>query len=341
MALRHLIETENVAILDGGFGSSLDSLYGCLDPILFGSRAILDYPEHATDIHYKFLNAGADIITTSSYQCSIDGFAKVYPNFTTFDLVRTLDMSVQLAQSAIELYATRAETCRQSNRLIALSLGCYGAHIADGSEYNGNYRYIASVSKMKDFHREKFVSALNLPADIIAFETIACLDEVKAIVSLINEESNTINETVSNLELNQKHPTSTWISLACNSAHTLNSGELIEDALRIFEDTLDISQCKSLSVDVGVNCTPPAVVENIVDVMKESINHSRLIIAYPNKGETWDSLSQDWMPCSGFDDDEFCRLALKWYDAGANVIGGCCRCSHHTIECLSKVLRHK
>jgi homocysteine S-methyltransferase len=51
-----------------------------------------------------------------------------------------------------------------------------------------------------------------------------------------------------------------------------------------------------------------------------------------------------WENDSGASDAEFARLAAgDWYDRGARLLGGCCRTTPATIECLATALyeRHK
>ena len=63
-------------VLDGGLATALEAR-GCdLDDELWSARILIEAPELIRDVHRDFLAAGADCITTSSYQASLPGFHK-------------------------------------------------------------------------------------------------------------------------------------------------------------------------------------------------------------------------------------------------------------------------
>ena len=85
--------------------------------------------------HQSYLEAGCDIITTScSYQASIQGFQKHF-NCTLEDSEFLLKECLMVG------IRSRDNFCLNSKReiYVAISIGSYGASLADGSEYSGNY----------------------------------------------------------------------------------------------------------------------------------------------------------------------------------------------------------
>jgi len=90
-----------------------------------------------------------------------------------------------------------------------------------GSEYTGIY----GVSKhaLKAWHAPKLQVQIDSNPDLIAFETIPCVDECKALCSLIAEHD-------------QTKLLNGWISFACKADGQLSSGETLEDALRVVLD---------------------------------------------------------------------------------------------------------
>lgn len=88
--------------------------------------------------------------------------------------------------------------------LVAASLGPFGAALADGSEYRGDYGKTVGMVGLKEWHRKRldvFAGADGL--DLVMFETIPCLEEVQAILSLIQardtvykQKLKLINQTV-------------------------------------------------------------------------------------------------------------------------------------------------
>lgn len=81
---------------------------------------------------------------------------------------------------------TEGRTKTRLRPLVAASLGCYGAALADGSEYRGDYGKTIGVVRLREWHRERLdVLARAEGVDLVMFETVPCLEEVRAILSLL------------------------------------------------------------------------------------------------------------------------------------------------------------
>src|SRR5688572_18854018 len=103
-----------------------------LSDALWSARLLADDPDAIVAAHLAFLRAGASVITTASYQATLDGFARA----GRADGAALLRRSVELARRAID----QARTEGIDRPLwIAASIGPYGAALADGSEYRGDY----------------------------------------------------------------------------------------------------------------------------------------------------------------------------------------------------------
>jgi len=208
-----------------------------------------------------------------------------------------LALSVELAVDARDEYWS--ETGTQSGRprpLVAASIGPYGAYLANGSEYSGNYGL--SVEELMDFHRPRVAILAESDVDLLAFETIPCLDEARAIVQLLAEFPHC----------------SAWLAFSCCDGHHTCHGE-------------SITQCASLAgssaqiVSVGVNCTAPRFIESLVRDAHGATE--KPIVVYPNSGESWDADARKWI--SGSAEVGIASGVYKWHAAGARLIGGCCR----------------
>ncbi|CAM9797343.1 unnamed protein product, partial [Hapterophycus canaliculatus] len=65
--------------------------------------------------------------------------------------------------------------CRRLRPLVAASLGCYGASLADGSEYRGDYGGTAGVTqeRLREFHAERLDVVVRADGvDLVVFETV-------------------------------------------------------------------------------------------------------------------------------------------------------------------------
>lgn len=159
--------------------------------------------------------------------------------------------------------------------LVAASVGCYGAHLADGSEYRGDYGM--TVPQLESWHRHKFDVLSRSGAAAIACETIPCLVECRALRNVIASQISDLKQSATTLE--------GWMSCSCKSGTSLNSGDTFEDALRVISDPPFELESDELSRwGVGVNCTDPQYVCELLDIVRDLGSHRRPVVVYPNKG---------------------------------------------------------
>ena len=133
-------------LIDGGLSNQLERQGYNLNHKLWSAKLLDFEPEAIIHAHLAYLEAGARCITTASYQATISGFMSVgYDKVTAEALILK---SVQLAENAINRFQTK-----DNKLLIAASIGPYGAYLADGSEYRGNYG--VSEEELRSFHEHR------------------------------------------------------------------------------------------------------------------------------------------------------------------------------------------
>ena len=289
-------------ILDGGMSNVLESL-GCnLDHPLWSAYLIVKKPEMIVKAHLAYLNAGSKCITTSSYQATIEGFERI--GLTRSESEAMLLRSVELAEEARRIFLKENS---EGNRIyLAASIGPYGAFLADGSEYKG--KYDISDQRLKEFHTEKVSILEETTVDFLAFETIPSFREFKI-----------LNEIISDC----KKPC--WLSFSCRNEHSLNDGNSIIDAVK------SISSNKNLFA-LGINCTAPRYISDIIKNILPFIQDKKLII-YPNSGEIYLPETKSWKGIS--DPVTFQKMASEWLSSGVDIIGGCCRIGPDHIKQLT------
>ena len=236
----------------------------------------------------------AQVATSASYQASFEGFASL--GLDRIEASRMIRRSVKLAR--------RARDDSQRGGWVAASVGPYGAVLADGSEYRGDYGL--TVTQLRDFHRPRLAVLAEAEADVLAVETIPCLAEVEALLA----ETEPLGVPV-------------WLSVTVAQGR-LRSGESVAEAFAMAADAPHI-------VAVGVNCSAP---EEVLGVIREA-SAVRPAVAYPNSGQTWDADARRWVGASAFDP----TTVRAWVDAGARLVGGCCRVGPAEIASLARALR--
>src|SRR3954465_4632178 len=128
-------------VLDGGLSTELESR-GCdVSSALWSARLLRDDPGAIVAAHAAFAAAGPQGATTASYQATVEGFAAA--GVDAAEARRLIASSVALAREG------------QGGGWVAGSVGPYGAMLADGSEYTGDYVNRLTVSDLRRFHRPR------------------------------------------------------------------------------------------------------------------------------------------------------------------------------------------
>ncbi len=306
--IQPFLNHNNVVILDGALATELERRGADIDDPLWSAKVLVEQPELIRQVHLDYFAAGADVATTASYQASFAGFAaRGLSSEAAADLMR---LSVRLARAARdEFWADPAHRTGRLRPLVAASVGPYGAFLADGSEYSGDYRL--TVQELVDFHRPRLQALIHAGPDLLACETIPCRIEAEALLRLLKE-----------------FPTiPAWLSFSCcDDAHVCH-GEPFTDCVA------QVAQSPQV-IAVGLNCTPPRFVESLL--RRADAVTAKPLIAYPNSGEVWDAAGHHWLPGTGV--TEFGAPARLWHAAGARLIGGCCRTTPADIVAIVRAL---
>jgi homocysteine S-methyltransferase len=293
-----------VTILDGGFATELERRGHDLSDDLWSARLLRNDPDEVIATHLAFFRAGADVATTASYQASLEGFER--HGISRREAEELLRDSVRLARVAAAL----AEAEDGVRRQVAASVGPYGAVLADGSEYHGDYGVTDEF--LRDFHRPRMAVLADGGADLLAIETVPSLQEAAALLAVLDET-----------------PTATraWLSLSCADERLTRRGEDVSEVFALAASSARV-------VAVGVNCTAP---EHVTALVTRAVAASgKPAIAYPNSGEGWDARSRSW---TGTGEVVDAVRALEWVAAGAAYVGGCCRVGSADIARLKDELR--
>ena len=165
---------EMVRVLDGGLATTLSAAGHDLDHPLWSARVLLEDPDAVRAAHTAFVRAGARCLSTVTYQATFQGLEAQGISHRRAE--RILCKAVELAHEA------RGDRSAESI-WVAASIGPYGAFLADGSEYRGDYGL--SVGELRDFHQERFVLLASTAADVLALETIPDAAEAMALLDLL------------------------------------------------------------------------------------------------------------------------------------------------------------
>ena len=259
---------------------------------LWSAKLLATKPGAIIQAHRAYLEAGAQCIITSSYQASIQGFLNA--GYDTITAEKLLLKTVSLAEMAVEQYM---KTSKNSlSPLIAASIGPYGAYLADGSEYRGDYNI--SEAELKDFHLERIKLLDKSNADLFACETIPSYQEAKVLSEILKQTTKPA-----------------WVTFSCKDATHINDGTKIQDCVALFKNHLNVFA-------FGVNCTAPEHISGLIKTIK-STSWNKKIVIYPNSGLVYNPISKTWQGLAS--PQAFVEKAKEWVNLGADIIGGCCQ----------------
>jgi len=282
-------------ILDSGLASELEKGGYDIDNPLWSASVLVEAPEAISAVHMDYLKAGADIITTASYQATIPGLVK--SGYSLNEARDIIARSVRIAREAVSIFMDSEDyDVSMPVPLVAGSAGSYGAYLADGSEYRGDFSLTGG--EFQDFHRGRLEVLAESGADIIAFETIPSYEEAAAIAALM--------DGYPHIEY--------WISFTAKDAVNISCG-------RTFSDCMEMLRGRKNLAAAGINCSDPSLLSPLLESAAGVADIP--FIVYPNSGEMYCTEDHMWHGASRA--GRIASHARDWLRLGARIIGGCCR----------------
>ncbi|MFI8418596.1 homocysteine S-methyltransferase [Serratia sp. NPDC078593] len=301
-----LLDQGRTLILDGALATELEAR-GCdLSDPLWSAKVLIENPELIYQVHLDYFNAGAQCAITASYQATPQGFQR--RGLDGAQSLALIAKSVQLAQRARSAYL--AQHPQAAPLLIAGSVGPYGAFLADGSEYRGDYAL--SQAEMMAFHRPRISALAQAGVDVLACETLPSFAELQALLTLLNDFPSL----------------GAWFSFTLRDSNHLSDGTPLTDVIALLNGNPHV-------LAIGINCI---ALENVSPALRQltALTDCPLLV-YPNSGEHYDAVSKTWHTCGG-EHGNVADHACDWQQIGARLIGGCCRTTPQDIRAIAQKL---
>ncbi|MER0126735.1 homocysteine S-methyltransferase [Franconibacter daqui] len=302
--LNALLSQQPYVVLDGALATELEAR-GCnLADSLWSAKVLMENPELIYQVHLDYFRAGAQCAITASYQATPAGFAA--RGLDEAQSCALIARSVELARQAREAFLK--EQPQAAPLLVAGSVGPYGAFLADGAEYRGDYQL--SEAAFNAFHRPRVAALLAAGADLLACETLPSLAEARALAALLTE-----------------FPAArAWFSFTLRDSEHISDGSPLGEVVEALKDNPQI-------VALGINCI---ALEKTTAALSHLHSLTPLpLVVYPNSGEEYDAASKTWRhrshACHTLE-----HYLPAWREAGAKLIGGCCRTTPQDIAALAR-----
>ncbi len=292
-----ILGSRSVVVLDGGLATELERRGADLRDPLWSAKVLVEDPDTIRDVHRAYFDAGADVAISASYQATFEGLAG--RGIERADAARLMRRSVELAREAAD-----------DGRLVAASVGPYGAMLGNGAEYTGDYD--KDEDELVAFHVPRIEALAEARPDVFAVETIPSLVEARALARALGA----VPEIPA------------WVSFSCRDGGHICDGTPIGSAVEVVAPVSSV-------LAVGVNCTSPLHVERLVETIRATTDEH--VVCYPNRGSFWDPVRRTWTDPPRQDARPPLR-PVAWRDAGASFIGGCCGITPEDIAAIAAAL---
>ena len=359
-------------MFDGAMATELEALGHKLNTPLWSAHCMTTSSgrRDISAVHLSYLHAGADIISSATYQISVGGLTNVC-RLSASAAAETMRECVQLAVRARDVWWSDVRHHHgRVKPLVAASLGSYGACLAGGEEYTGDF-HGADEQTIAAFQRERIQSVMQVDGvDCLLMETLPAVSELRLLIPII-------------VDVCAHKPV--IFSFACRDEHTIADGTPLVNAVSEVviamnkywspvqstadDDYADVTSALNV-IAIGVNCVSPKFVPSLVTdahtALAAFVNKYQpqsnnadliafippliptmsvpLILAYPNSGSEWSASRGEWVDdceLSGEESDESAdwqSAVISWYQHGVRIIGGCCRTTPLHIKLAREVL---
>jgi len=300
--VRAKLEQKQLVVLDGAIGTEI-----LRRDVTWADHQLLNRPDVVRSIHADYLAAGADVISTNTFQLTRRGFAQHFKDLEHMRHVGAADLEVRWAElltAGVRLAVeARAQAGLDGRAAVAGAMTtlewCFRPDLAPDLEQA--YAEYLDVSRV-------FAAA---GCDLLLIETV-----------------NSVGEAVAAATAARAVSLPYWIAFVPDQSGRLFSGESLADAT---------AALAPLDPDaLLVNCAPPEDVA--VGLAQLAHSATTPIGIYPHIGR-FDP--PEWLFTDEYPPPRYVDLAREWLDQGALIIGGCCGTTPEHIAAVHSTLRHK
>jgi len=299
-SIRDKLERQQLVVLDGAIGTEI-----LRRDVTWADHQLLKRPDVVRSIHADYLAAGADVISTNTFQLTRRGFIQHFKNVEHMRHVGAPDLETRwaaLLTAGVRLAAeARAQAGLTAQAAVAGAMTtlewCFRPDLApDMEQAYVEYLEVARV----------FAEA---GCDLLLIETV-----------------NSVGEAVAAARAARAVSLPYWIGFVPDQDGRLFSGETLAEATAALAP-LDPAA-------LLVNCAPPQDIAVGLQQLAES-GTSTPIGAYPHIGR-FDP--PEWLFTDEYPPPRYVDLARAWVNQGALVVGGCCGTTPDHIAALTREL---
>ena len=292
---------KQVHLIDGGLGQELYRRHQRAAHPLWSIRVMQERPELVEAVHREFIEAGAEILTLNTYAATPERLARD----GDISLLETLHaQAYALADAARAASGSSGEAVRIAGCLPPLVGSYHPEATPDDATCRKSYERIVQAQPKVDLFICETMSSLR--EGVLAAEAGLCSGRPVLLSFTVSDQ---LDKAV------------------------LRSGEPVDEVVAAVKD-LPLA-------GLLLNCSTPEAIDLALPSLKTS---GHPFGAYANgftsinalhPGGTVDAL----LPRQDLGPEAFAKWAMRWVDAGASYIGGCCEVSPAHIAMLNNHLR--
>jgi S-methylmethionine-dependent homocysteine/selenocysteine methylase len=292
--LQEKLKSGSVAILDGGIGSEM-----LRRGVTWEGHKVESEPDAIRSIHADYIRAGADVISTNTFQLARASFLGHFADVEHMRRIGAPDLETRAAtlirEGVLRALEAREQTGQERVSVAGAMTTLEWCFRPDQTPEPETVRaeYIETIAAFKD-----------AGADLMLFETFNSVREARVALGAAREVG-----------------IPAWVAFVCDWRGRLLSGETMAEV---------VAGLEPLAPHVVLfNCAP---VPDITLALRELSKHYRRPLgAYAHVGR-FDP--PDWMFTDEYPPEKYLAAAREWRALGAQVIGGCCGTTPEHVRAL-------
>lgn len=283
--IRSKLERGQTVILDGAIGTEI-----LRRNVTWADHQLASQPDFVRGIHEDYIRAGADVISTNSFQLC----RRALHNHFRDEKHRRHIGAGDLDGRANKLLAASVHLAIEGRKRAGADGNVAVAAAITTLEWCFRPDLAPSAKQAQEEYREIFQVVKDAGADLILLETV-----------------NSVTEARVALEVAKDLGIPCWVAFVPDRTGKLFTGETLAKA---------VSELEALKVDaILLNCAPP---DDITAGMKELAPHARVPTGtYAHIGR-FDP--PEWMFTEEYPPARYTEESRRWKQMGARILGGCC-----------------
>ena len=283
--IRERLDGGGTVILDGGVGTEI-----LRRNVTWADHQLISQPEFVRGIHEDYIRAGANVISTNSFQLSRRAH---YNHFRDEDHRHHIGAD-DIDERANKLLAASVKLVIEAREQVKAEQPVAVAAAITSLEWCFRPDLAPSTAQAVGEYSEMFKVVKDAGADLILLETV-----------------NSIEETKVALEAAKKLDMPCWVGFVPDEKGTLLNQDTLPDAVTALEP---------LGMDaILLNCAPP---EDISRGLEQVMPGAKVPVgAYPHVGRF---NPPEWLFTNEYPPEKYREEAAKWKKSGARILGGCC-----------------